>query len=135
MVTRRSLRIALAVVASGVGLAACDSIDPTSQSFGITFLNDTGKNVHLKLCSDATCRHFDYSDGWKAGQSAQENISDRNVFTVWLVEDDATRGVLGCLPLRFGQKYQDVVVRISQAVPCPGKRPLTVSKGKGTGRS
>jgi len=115
-------------------LAACDSVDPTAQSFGITFRNDTRRDVHLKLCDDDECEHFDYSDGWSAGQSAQENISDRDILTRWLVEDDATGRVLGCLPLRFDQKYADVLVNISQAVPCPGNRPLHVEKGKGRGR-
>lgn len=105
-------------------MTGCNSIDPTAQSFGITFHNDSGRNVHLKLCSDNGCHHFDYSDGWKAGQSAEENISDRDVMTRWLVEDDATDKTLGCLPLRFKQKYSSVEVRISQAVKCPGATPL-----------
>jgi hypothetical protein len=120
------------VVAVGV---ACDSIDPTEQAFGISFRNDTGHNVHLKLCSDGRCHHFHYSDGWKAAASGQENISDRGVFTRWLVEDDATGRTLGCLPLEFDQKYADVVVRVSQMVPCPGDRALTVYKGEALGRS
>jgi len=124
----------LALIAVAL-LAGCDSIDPTSQSFGITFRNDTGMNVHLKLCSDDACRHFDYSHSWKAGQSAQENISDRNLLTRWLVQDDASGKVIGCLPLRFAQKYDAVVVRISQAVVCPGTVAISVQKGKGGGRS
>lgn len=133
-------RLRLSVLVSSVlvfvaVVVACDSIDPTSQSFGITFQNDTGRDVQLKLCSNNGCTHFDYSDGWKRGQQAEENISDRQVFTKWLVQDDATKRTLGCLPLKFGQKYKDVVVRISQMVPCPGATPLRVTKGKGLGRS
>ena len=114
---------------------ACDSIDPTSQSFGITFQNNTGRDVHLKLCSNDGCTHFDYSDGWKSGQQAEENTSDRRVFTRWLVQDDATKRTLGCLPLEFGQKYKGVMVKVSQMVPCPGAVALNASKGKGLGRS
>jgi hypothetical protein len=128
-------QVTAAVLLAAVGLAGCDSIDPTSQSFGITFHNDTGRNVHLKLCSDSRCHQFDYSDGWNAGQSAQENVSDRSLLTRWLVQDDATGRVIGCLPLEFDQKYESVVVRISQAVPCPGTYPVAVKKGKGKGRS
>ena len=131
----RAALVAAALLSVVAVVAACDSIDPTEQAFGITFRNDTGHKVHLKLCSDEQCRHFDYSDGWKAGASSQENISDRSVFTRWLVEDDATGGTLGCLPLKFDQKYADVVVRVSQMVPCPGDRPLTVHKGEALGRS
>ena len=126
--------VALAVVFAALTVG-CDSIDPTSQTFGITFQNDTGRDVHLKLCSNNGCTHFDYSDGWKSGQQAEENISDRQVFTRWLVQDDATKGTLGCLPLEFGQKYKNVLVRLSQMVPCPGVTALRVTKGKGLGRS
>jgi len=132
--TRAASSLAAAVAVTFVGFG-CDSIDPTSQSFGITFHNDTSRDVHLKLCSDDRCHHFDYSEGWHAGQSAQENISDRDLLTRWLVQGDADGRTLGCLPLRFDQKYDDVVVRISQAVPCPGKTPLEVHTGRGRGRS
>jgi len=125
----------LVTLALAVAVTGCDSIDPTAQSFGITFRNDTSHDVHLKLCSDDQCHHFNYSDGWKAGQSAQENISDRQVLTRWLVQDDNTKQTLGCLPLEFGQKYGSVVVHISQMVTCPGATPLKVAKGKGLGRS
>ena len=116
-------------------MAACDSIDPTAQSFGITFQNDSGRDVHLKLCSNDECTHFDYSHAWEAGASAEENVSDRAILTRWLVQDDSTGATLGCLPLEFDQKYDDVLVRVSQVVSCPGTRPLEVKKGKGRGRS
>ena len=92
---RREAGVSAAILAV-VFVAGCDSIDPTAQFFGITFRNDTGNSVHLKLCSDSQCQHFDYADGWKPGQSAQENISDRRLLTRWLVQDDASGRVLGC---------------------------------------
>jgi hypothetical protein len=131
-------RILAAVAAFGAVAAVavgCDSIDPTAQSFGITFWNDTGRSVHLKLCANGSCTHFNYSDHWKAGQRAEENISDRDVFTRWLVQDDMTGKTLGCLPLEFDQKYTEVEVRVSQMVPCPGSEPLVVQKGNGLGQS
>jgi len=66
--------------------------------------------------------------------SAQENISDRDLLTRWLVQDDKTGRTLGCLPLMFDQKYSDVLVKVSQMVPCPGAKPLEVRKGKRHGR-
>jgi hypothetical protein len=127
-------RVATAVVL-GTVVVACDSIDPTAQSFGITFHNDTGRSVHLKVCSNNQCTFFDYSDAWKPGQDAQENISDRQLLTRWLVQDDQTGRTVGCLPLEFSQKYEGVLVKVSQSVPCPGATPLRVQKGKGLGRS
>jgi hypothetical protein len=121
--------IVLAAVAAG-----CDSIDPTEQSFAITFRNDIGHDVHLKLCSDGQCHHFDYSNNLKAGARVEENISDRDLMTRWLVEIDQT-GKTGCLPLKFDQKYDDVVVRVSQKVLCPGPTALKVHQGRGRGRS
>jgi hypothetical protein len=125
---------AFAVLGATAALASgCYSVDPTAQTFSVTFHNDTARNVHLKLCRDDGCHHFYYSDGWKAGQSAEENISDRDVMTRWIVEDDVTGETLGCLPLRFKQKYASVDVRISQAVECPGDRPLHADTGKPLG--
>lgn len=136
MVTQKTRSVLpVIVLVATASLAGCDSIDPTSQSFGITFRNDSGANVHLELCSDDACRHFDYSHGWKIGQSAQENVSDRDLLTRWLVRDDASGRIIGCLPLRFDQKYARVVVRVSQAVRCPGAAAIPVSKGRGEGRS
>lgn len=121
------------VILTVAGLTGCYSIDPTAQSFPVTFRNDTGRDVHLKLCASDSCTSFDYSDGWKRGQIAQENISDRNVLTRWLVEDDDTHRTLGCIPLRFKQKYSRVLVRISQATRCPGRTPLKVVTGRALG--
>jgi hypothetical protein len=91
--------------------------------------------VSLKLCSADNCRHFDYSDTVKPGRTHPENISDRELLTRWLVEDAPSGRRLGCLPLEFDQKYADVLVRISQMVPCPGSHPISVEKGKPEGRS
>lgn len=107
--------------------AGCDSIDPTAQAFGITFRNDTGRSVNLKLCGDSRCTRFDYSDSWKAGEDAQENVSDRQILTRWLVEDDLTGRTLGCPPLEFDQKYEDVLVRVSQRTRRSSARCLLTS--------
>jgi hypothetical protein len=121
----------LAVFVLSVSLlcfVGCDVIeDPTSQSFAITFHNDTGRLLRLKLCSDSECRHFNYSHQWSIGESGRENISDAKVFTRWLVEDADSGDTLGCIPLEFDQKYSGVVVDISQMVDCPGERPLVPS--------
>jgi hypothetical protein len=116
-------------------VTGCDSIDPTDQSFYITFRNDTGHPVQLKLCGNASCTHFDYSDTWKAGEEGQYNISDRDYLTRWLVSDRRTNRVLGCLPLSFDQKYARVMVRVSQMVPCPGHAALRVLTEGPLGRS
>ncbi len=113
----------LIVVATG-----CDSIDPTEQGFGISFWNDLSQPVALKLCSDDSCHGFDYTDTVKPSESYPENVSDREVLTRWLVADQQGH-VLGCLPLRFNGKYDDVVVRISQKVRCPGQFPLRLRHG------
>lgn len=122
MMFRRAFLLGLVLTA----LAGCDSIDPTDQSFYITFRNDTGRPVQLRLCSNSSCTHFDYSDRWESGEEGQYNISDRGYLTRWRVSDPRTDRVLGCLPLSFDQKYKRVVVRVSQMVPCPGRSSLRV---------
>ena len=130
----RALVAAALVVASAPFLAAC-SVDPTAAVFAITFRNDTGRDVHLKLCAGDGCHDFDYSDSWKAGQSAEENISaDSKLVTRWLIQDDASGRSLGCLVLTLPRKYKHVVIRMTQAVPCPGRQviPLDQISGAGT---
>jgi hypothetical protein len=77
--------------------------------------------VLLKLCSDGNCHHFDYRDEIQPAESVRENISDSGILTRWLVQDQSTSRVLGCLPLKFDHKYEDVVIRTSDVVKCPGK--------------
>jgi hypothetical protein len=123
---------AAALLAFATGIAAgCQVIDdPTSHSFAIAFRNDTGQDVRLKLCDDDRCRHFDYSHGWKVGQTAEENIAAGTGTTRWLVEDAASGRTLGCLPLQFDHKTTGVLVRISQLVRWPGRRPLPIHQAR-----
>lgn len=133
MRTLRLVPVAIAIVGACLLLGACDSIDPTAASFGISFRNDLGKTADLKLCADDECGSFHYSNTIEPGELYPENISDRNLLTRWLVSDKSGRTV-GCLPLRFDGKYEDVVVLLSQAVVCPGERPLKVQHGRRTVR-
>lgn len=128
----RAAFLGIALV-TAISLPSCDSIDPTSQSFGIAFQNDVRQMITLKQCSDADCHNFNYSNTIAPGELYPENVSDRNVLTRWLVVD-ATGRTLGCIALQFDGKYEDVIVRISQAVSCPGERPLKVRRGRRTGR-
>jgi hypothetical protein len=121
--------LAGAVAALVMAVTGCDSVDPTEQAFGISFLNDLGRPVALKLCADDDCHNFNYTDTVKRNESYPENISDRELLTRWLVADQQGR-VLGCLPLRFNGKFDGVVVRLSQKVPCPGRQPLRVTHGR-----
>jgi hypothetical protein len=100
---------------------ACESIDPTEQFLAISFRNDLARTPTLRACGDDASRHF--IDDWTLapGDSASDNISDRSVRSSWLVEVDGGRR---CLPLEFDAKYGDVVVRLSQARPCPGRTLL-----------
>jgi hypothetical protein len=111
------------VVATASG---CASIDPTEQFFAIEFANDFPASVVLRACSDNDC--VDATETWhlKPGATADDNISDRAVLTRWQVQG-ASGNVIGCLPLSFAAKYATVVVRLRQAVPCPGRHSLSLS--------
>jgi hypothetical protein len=130
---RRVIESLLALTSAGILASGCASLDPTEQSFAITFLNDTPNAIILKLCSDANCRHFDYSKELQPAESVRENVSDSDVLTRWLVQDRPTSKVLGCLPLKFDRKQEDVVVRATEVVRCPGTHPLSVSQGMNNG--
>lgn len=125
----RGRLLAGAVAAFAFSLAGCDSIDPTEQAFAISFLNDLGQPVALKLCADDNCHSFNHTNTVRPGDRYPENISDRDLLTRWLVEDQQGR-VLGCLPVRFDGKFDGVVVRLSQAVSCPGRQALRVERGR-----
>jgi hypothetical protein len=124
--------VAGAFAALAMAVTGCESIDPTEQAFSISLLNDLGRPVALKLCADDGCHSFNYTDTVKPNESYPENISDRELLTRWLVADQQGR-VLGCLPLRFNGKFDGVVVRLSQKVPCPGRQPLRVERGRKVG--
>jgi hypothetical protein len=124
-----AVRSTLVIIVVAVTLAGCGSVDPTAQSFGISFVNDLGPPAALKLCSDENCHSFDYTNPIKPGESYPENISDRGELTRWLVVGSSGR-IVGCLPVRFTGKYDGVVVRLSQRVPCPGQQPLIVQHGR-----
>lgn len=116
-------------------VSGCASMDPTEQSSGIEFANNLPHAVVLKVCGDDTCRSF--TDTWhlRPGATASDNISDRSVTSRWIAEKPSG-GVIGCLPLSFDAKYAQVVVRLTQAVPCPGRQVLplrTIHHGKRLG--
>jgi hypothetical protein len=110
------------------------SSDPTAQFFSISIVNDTNHPVRIDYCLDRQCESL--QDHWTLdpGRSIKTNISDASVLDRYLVRNSLRRRRLGCLPLRFDQKYDDVRVRISQAVPCPGTSALVVQKGKARGQ-
>lgn len=119
------------VFASLVVAAACaitSGCANTPDSFGITFVNDTGQNAVVNLCDDDACHTYDYSDKLRPGGAVPENISP-DVFTRWAVTDSSGRR-LGCLPLNFASTggFNDAVARLSQMVPCPGKTPLPLAR-------
>jgi hypothetical protein len=116
--------LVVAALVSAFIVSACDSTDPTAQSFAIGFRNDAQRPLELRSCRDDGCR--DFPDTWNLdpGETAKDNISDRKSITWWRVFDMQGRS-LGCLPMVFDGKYDDVVVKLSQAEPCAAARPIT----------
>lgn len=125
--------MALSMAVLAIVAAGC-SADVTEQFFSISIVNDTQRVVRVDYCLDGRCESL--QDHWTLhpGRSLRTNISDANVLDRYLVRN-AGGSRIGCLPLEFDQKYDHVLVRVSQAVPCPGAEPLVVQKGKprGTG--
>jgi hypothetical protein len=117
--------VSLVLAISCAAMSGCSNAPDT---FAITFINDTGQDAVLNLCDDHACHHYDYSDKLPAGRPQPENISTDNVFTRWAVTDNSGRRI-GCLPFNFAGAYSNAVARLSQMVPCPGKRPLPLTSG------
>jgi hypothetical protein len=137
VVTRRAAAAigALVVVAVLAGCASIDTIDVTTQGFPVTFINDTPSKVRLAFCSDDACVRSDHPDRIEPGSSTWKNLSDAGVLTRFVIKDDSTGSILGCLPLEFRRKVHYAVVRVSQAVPCPGRRPVAVEVDRVLGHS
>jgi hypothetical protein len=123
------LLLPLAVVCGTLAVPGCGGSGP--DLFAITFRNDTGRDVQLKLCHDDGCHHFDYSDRLRPGGTVAENISTDDVFTRWAVTDGSGLR-LGCLPFSFAGAYSNASVRLTQIVPCPGRRALPLASGSPT---
>jgi hypothetical protein len=125
----RLVVVVAAVSAIACVTAGCDSPDPTAQTLGLDFLNDTSQTVRVGVCSNDKCNSATDASTARRGEAVHDAISDRNVITRWLVTDQHGTSV-GCLPLRFQGKFADIRVRISQAVRCPGNVPLNVEHGR-----
>lgn len=115
-------RVAAAALAftAIVAVAVWNPIHQKSQSQQAVFRNDTAHDARLRLCTDETCTRFELTDAWTPGSAVREAVSDHGVLTRWLVADARTGAALGCLPIQLEHRYERVVVRASQMVPCPG---------------
>jgi hypothetical protein len=100
----RAVAMSAMIVVGVFALVACESIDPTEQSFAITFRNDLSRQVTLVASGDGSCRHA--TDTWRLspGATAADNVSDRRVLSRWKVERGSPGRVVGCLQLSFGAK-------------------------------
>jgi hypothetical protein len=106
--------LALAIVSEAVFHT---SIDPTESAFAVTLHNDTSSAVVVKQC-DAKCNSFHERDRLAPGESVPVNTSSDNVANWWAVTDNSGK-TLGCLPLRYSQKVENLVVNVSEAGRCP----------------
>jgi hypothetical protein len=120
---KAGLFLGLVLVLVVLALTACDSIDPTEQVFTIAFHNDLGRHATLRSCgSESAAQCVPPTHMWHLtpGALVHDGATDRGVKSVWTVRDGSRRL---CLSVVFHAKYEDVVVELSQAQPCPG-RPL-----------
>lgn len=109
-----------------IALPGCDYSQ--ADVFAISFQNDTGRTVELRLCDDARCTHYDYTVRLRPGEADSQNIST-DVFARWAV-DTPTGWRLGCVPLRFDRPYEGAKFRLSQVVACSGAKSVSLTAGR-----
>lgn len=86
------------------------------DQFQVWIENDGASPLVLKQC-DAGCHSFHDETRLSAG----EKVAAGTVVDVpnWWRVDDPSGRTLGCLPLLFGRRNDDAVVRTSQVQDCP----------------
>jgi hypothetical protein len=92
--------------------------------------NDTQRFVKVKWCTNASCTgDFDPQSTTKLepGKYERRDLPAEDIVDVFVIEDANGREI-GCLPVRVDRTYEDLpvknllmVVRVSQATPCPGQ--------------
>jgi hypothetical protein len=92
--------------------------------------NDTQRLVKVKWCTNVSCSgDFDPQSVTKLepGEYKRRDLPADDVVDVFVLED-ANGNEVGCLPIRVDRTYEDLpnknllmVVRVSQATPCPGE--------------
>jgi hypothetical protein len=126
MADNRSRPLVIVVAVLGVALLVAAfiseavfhvSVDPTEQAFAVTLHNDTAGTVLIKQCA-STCRSFHEQDQLAPGASVRVNTSDHDIANWWAVTD-AGGAALGCLPLRYDQRVEGLVVNVSERAACP----------------
>ena len=100
----------------GFGLFAYAFLQANDNTFPVWIENDGATPVVLKQC-DPHCKRFMDQADLVAGQRVAENTVV-DIPNWWQVNDQAGH-TLGCLPLLFGRRHDNAVVRTSQTQDCP----------------
>jgi hypothetical protein len=116
--------VAALIVGSALGGAAAMMvaifgyafIQSGEDQFSVWIETDATSSLVLKQC-DAACTSFHD----EARLSPGERVAANTVVDVpnWWRVDDPSGRTLGCLPLLFGRKADNAVVRTSQLQECP----------------
>jgi hypothetical protein len=108
--------VVLGAAIVGLALFAMAFLQADENSFSVSIENDGDALVILKQC-DTHCSAFHE----EARLLPNEKIPVNTVADVpnwWRVYDGSGR-TLGCLPLLFGRKMNNAIVRTSQVQDCP----------------
>jgi hypothetical protein len=124
LLRRPVVAVPLAAVAAIAVLALVDvgSLDPTDSRYfnDVTFVNDTGRAVELRQCSNATCsRFFDNVRLDPGDRLPRAQVSNRAVLTRFRAADRSTGRALGCRAFLFRhERDAELVVRLSAFREC-----------------
>jgi hypothetical protein len=121
--------VGLLFVAAFVAALIAGAFSSAGDDLRLRVRNDTGGRVTVKWCTTARCNedfgpiatvHLD------PGEYARQDLPADDVVDLFVVEGSGVGRV--CLPVRVDRTYEGltnpetvVVVRVSQATPCPGE--------------
>jgi hypothetical protein len=124
--------VALGVLIAAAFVAAviAGALSSGGDELALRIRNDTGQRVSVEWCETASCdgdldplstTHLD------PGEYRRRDLPADDIVDLFVIEDaDGDRA--GCLPVRVDRTWQElllknevVVVRVSEATPCPGK--------------
>ena len=88
-------------------------------NFPVTLRNDLDEPVRLLACNGAKCDGFNTDELLAPGDTIRATAVDTARITRWWLVRREDGTTFGCIALRFDSASDDVVINVTDAVPCP----------------
>jgi hypothetical protein len=121
--------LAAVLAAAFVAAVVVGALSSSGDALRLRIRNDTGDRVTVEMCDTVACNGgLDPFDTWRLdpGEYTRTDLRADDVVDLFVVK--GTISGRACLPVRVDRTYEElpdrktvVVVRISEATPCPGE--------------